>query len=172
MSTVPLPRHSVFPARHAAPPGVDAGPAHLLRLVRRIALEDRTAFADLYDALAARLLRQVQASTADPVQAAAITCATFVEVWMLARGHVDPDTDVYAWITDIVGRRAADRQPAGRTCTQDREPWPRPWWAAAPDLHDRQMVLSLCSLLTHTPSTPWRRHAAEESWRVHPPIRA
>jgi hypothetical protein len=131
----------------ATEPDEPLGPAELLRLVRRIAAEDRAAFADLYDALSARILCELE-STNDPVRAAAITSATFVEVWALARFHIGSDTDVHAWLTDIVARRSADRRTA---CTdhgsQNQPAGPTPWWAAAADSNDRELDLALRDLL-------------------------
>ena len=137
-------------------------PAHLLQLVRRIAVEDHAAFAELYDALSDRLLRELESTTTDPVRAAAITRATFVEVWALARFHIGSDTDVYAWLTDIVARRSADRLAA---CTDhacpdqgsDEQPTRRPWWAASADSNDREMDLALRALLVRPPWSPGRQ---------------
>ena len=88
------------------------GQAHLQRLVRRVADEDHNAFADLYDELSGGLLLDLEQTTEDPVHAAAISAATFVEVWALARFHATADTDVHVWVADIAARRTADRQSA------------------------------------------------------------
>jgi hypothetical protein len=49
----------------------------------------------------------VRRQVPDPFRVASIV----VEVWWLAGGHVDPDTDVMAWINKIVRRRVADSRP-------------------------------------------------------------
>jgi DNA-directed RNA polymerase specialized sigma24 family protein len=136
------------------PPGPVADRAHLLSLVGRIAVEDRGALAELYDALSARLFKHLRRSTSDPVEATAVTNATFVEVWCLARFHAAPHTDVAAWIADIAARRTADRRwVAGRGAqadtTPDRSDAPgrRLCWVAAADSHDHHTRLVLAALL-------------------------
>jgi DNA-directed RNA polymerase specialized sigma24 family protein len=82
--------------------------AHLRWLVRRIADDDRDAFAEFFDRLAGSVSSALHRQVSDPDQVAGVVAGTFVEIWWLAGGHVDADTDVLAWITEIVGRRVVD----------------------------------------------------------------
>ena len=155
MSSILQPsRNSVDTAYEVAPPGQTAGAAHLLWLVRRIAIEDHDAFADLYDALSVQLLDELRSTISDPADAETIASATFVEVWSLARFHATSDTDVYSWVRDIAARRAADRRPVVDVCSQVDAPEDRPkapgtrsWWAAVAARHERYPDLVLAALL-------------------------
>jgi DNA-directed RNA polymerase specialized sigma24 family protein len=143
-----------IPSRDISSCGSGANQAHLLWLVGRIAIEDHNAFADLYDELSPDLLQELELTTADPAHAAAISAATFVEVWALARFHATPDTDVQDWIADIVARRTADRrsEPTGDRPATTVSSSGRPWWSAAATSHDRHTQLALRSLLVRTPA--------------------
>ena len=90
------------------------GGADRLRwLVRRIAGDDREAFAEFIEHVSGPVGRRVRRQVADPHRFADIVAGTFIEVWWLAGGHVDPDTDVVMWINEIVRRRVANsRSPA------------------------------------------------------------
>jgi len=111
------------PFGRTVPPalGPCGGAEHLRWLIRRIADDDHTAFAELFDhvsgPVASRLLRQLS----DSVRAAGIVAGTFVEVRWLAGAHIEADTDVLAWINEIVRRRLADGRPPAPT----RSPGPR-----------------------------------------------
>jgi RNA polymerase sigma-70 factor (ECF subfamily) len=83
----------------------------LIALVRRVAHADKRAFTQLYNELAPDVAAELRVAAPDPADAAAITSATFVEVWWLARFHTAQDTDVSAWVTGIAGRRAGERTP-------------------------------------------------------------
>lgn len=92
-------------------PGDDS--ADLRRLVQRIAADDRNAFAELFDRVSGPLSSGLRSQVPDPVRAAGIVAGTFVEVWWLAGCHVAADTDVLAWINEIVRRRVADSRSPG-----------------------------------------------------------
>ena len=79
--------------------------------MRRVAHADKRAFTQLYNELAPDVAAELRVAAPDPADAAAITSATFVEVWWLARFHTAQDTDVSAWVTGIAGRRAGERTP-------------------------------------------------------------
>jgi hypothetical protein len=83
---------------------------HLRRLVARTADGDRAAFRCLYGGLALAIWRTATAARLGTDSAAAVTRATFVEVWHRA-GSFDPAVDgsARAWITSIGLRRAGDR---------------------------------------------------------------
>jgi DNA-directed RNA polymerase specialized sigma24 family protein len=83
---------------------------HVHDLVARIATGDRSAFRSLYAFLAMRVWRDASRLMPHPVDSQAITRSTFVEVWHLARHHVDDgglDTD--AWIAAITAHEVEER---------------------------------------------------------------
>jgi hypothetical protein len=86
-----------------------ADPAGLCALVDRIARKDRSALADLRVAMGPTALEQACKTLSNPADLSAVLCATFEEIWWLARFHTSANTDVRAWIVDIVARRVADR---------------------------------------------------------------
>jgi DNA-directed RNA polymerase specialized sigma24 family protein len=92
--------------------GDAAEPERLVRLVRRVARTDRAAFANLYDTLSPRISIQLRLMLPNQADAAAISSATFLEVWWLARFHVAHGTDVLRWAAGIAERRGAERWPA------------------------------------------------------------
>ncbi|MFF5296242.1 hypothetical protein [Paractinoplanes globisporus] len=100
------------PCRRAHESGPRGGPERLRWLVRRIAGDDRGAFAELFDRCAGPVLSGLCAQVSDPRRVAGVLAGTFVEVWWLAGCHTDPGTDVMAWIDGIVRRRVADTRPA------------------------------------------------------------
>jgi DNA-directed RNA polymerase specialized sigma24 family protein len=124
--------------RTALQPARPAHPGGLIGLVRRVARTDRSAFTSLYQALAPAVAADLRAALPDPADAAAITSATFVEVWWLARFHTASDTDVPVWITGIATRRAAERLPAAGHPS-----------SPMPAIHDRRNELALAALLDH-----------------------
>jgi RNA polymerase sigma-70 factor (ECF subfamily) len=108
----------------AAPAGVGesetAESVQLARLVSRIAAGDRSAFAELFDVTSGRLVAAMRSRLRRPDQAAEVAAETFVEVWWMARHHVDGSGDaVAAWLVDIAARRAEDRMRRERA-DQDR----------------------------------------------------
>jgi DNA-directed RNA polymerase specialized sigma24 family protein len=134
--------------------GQPAGRAHsdeLIALVRHVAAADRQDFARLYQALAPVIRADLRAALPDPAESAAITSATFVEVWWLARFHTAPGTDVSAWITGIAIRRAGERLLGGGepvAAAGDRAPpAPRRSPCAIQASHDRRNDLALTVLL-------------------------
>ena len=83
-------------------------------LVARIADGDRSAFRTLYASLAMQVWRDVSRSMPYPVDSQAVTRSTFVEVWHLARYHLDDGgTDTDAWIAAITVQKVAERLRAG-----------------------------------------------------------
>lgn len=103
-------------------------------LVVRVAAGDRPAFRTLYGLLAPRVWGEA-VRLLPPGDARAVTRATFVEVWRLARHHLDDETGVCAWVLGITARRVDDRiRLVG-------EPSPHR------DSHDCQMHCELVALL-------------------------
>ena len=87
-------------------------------LILRVANGDRRAFRLLYQRFTGPVHRCVQTSLPFPEEVPAGVCATFVEVWWLARHH--RGTEPREWILGIAGRRAAERR---RNPSTD---WPQP----------------------------------------------
>jgi hypothetical protein len=73
-------------------------------------LRSLAAFRCLYTFLVMRVWRAASRSLPHPVDSQAVTRSTFVEVWHLARHHLDDsglDTD--AWIAAITARHVDER---------------------------------------------------------------
>jgi DNA-directed RNA polymerase specialized sigma24 family protein len=88
---------------------------HLHDLVVGIAAGDRSAFRTLYANLAMQVWRDVSRSMPQPVDSQAVTRSTFIDVWHLARYHLDDDggTDTVAWIAAIAAQKVEQRLRAG-----------------------------------------------------------
>jgi DNA-directed RNA polymerase specialized sigma24 family protein len=115
------------PERH-----VTEGPApphdgkHLDGLVARIATGDRSAFQSLYALLAMRVWRDASRLMPHAADSQAVTRSTFVEVWHLARHHLDDGglhTD--AWIAAISAQKIEERLRALDTPHLVREDYDR-----------------------------------------------
>ncbi len=78
-------------------------------LLGRIARGDRTAFADLYDATASRVLGLIRRVLVDPAQSEEVAQEVFLEVWQSA-GRYEPNRgSATTWILTMAHRRAVDR---------------------------------------------------------------
>jgi DNA-directed RNA polymerase specialized sigma24 family protein len=114
---------------------MDAG-ERLNGLVDRIAARDPVAFRRLHALLVLPVWRHAVRALPHPLDARAVTRSTFVEVWHMARHHVDEDgIDSRAWIAAITARRVNDRL---RTTDTTRPPH---------DDHDRHTLRELSALL-------------------------
>jgi RNA polymerase sigma-70 factor (ECF subfamily) len=107
--------HARADASVGAWPG--SGP-DLVALLQRSARGDRTAFATLYDATAARVHGLVLRVVRDPAQAEEVTQEAFLEIWRTA-SRFDPDRgNAVSWVLTIAHRKAVDRvrsaEAAGR----------------------------------------------------------
>lgn len=79
-------------------------------LVARIAAGDLTAFRCLHEVLAMRVWRQASRSLPKPADAQVVTRSTFVQVWRLARYHVDDsELETDAWIAAITVQHVEER---------------------------------------------------------------
>lgn len=86
----------------------DAGEL-LADLMRRVALGDEAAFAQLYDQISARVFGLVKRIVADPALAEEVCQETFLDVWRQA-GRFDPTKGAaLSWIFVIAHRRSVDR---------------------------------------------------------------
>lgn len=104
------------PEGAAAPGAPDLG-----ALLRQSARGDQQAFAQLYDATAARAYGLAVRVVRDPAQAEEVTQEAFLELWRTA-SRFDPERgSAVSWVLTIVHRKAVDRvrsaEAAGRRDT-------------------------------------------------------
>ena len=97
-------------ASAGAPSGASAGAEpSLAGLLQRSARGDRAAFAELYDATAARVHGLALRVVRDPAQAEEVTQEAFLEIWRTA-SRFDPDRgSPVSWVLTIAHRKAVDR---------------------------------------------------------------
>ena len=99
--------------------------AHLEKLLSRIALQDRAALRELYDATAGRLLAIAARMLDDRAAAEDVVQDTFVTVWTRATNFPALRTSPLAWLTTIARHRAIDvmrkRRPETPLQWQDAE---------------------------------------------------
>ena len=109
----------------APTPGASSGTAatnsDLAALLKRSSRGDQAAFAQLYDALAAKVHGLALRVVRDPAQAEEVTQETFLEVWRLA-SRFDPERgSASAWVITLAHRRAVDRVRAAQAATRRDE---------------------------------------------------
>lgn len=107
------------PVEPADPSPVDgpAGP-DLVDLLRRCGRADEAAFAQLYDATAARVHGLAVRVVRDPAQAEEVTQEAFLDIWRTA-GRYDPAKgSPLAWLLTITHRKAVDRVRAAEAATR------------------------------------------------------
>ena len=133
------------------------GPDRLFALIRRVGGGDRRAFAALHDAMSVEVRTRIGTRLTDPA-AASVTTAVFIEVWMLARFHTAPGTNVNGWVLDIADRRTGERrgdrhagQSAAGTHDGPGVDAQTLWWAAMLAVDDRRADLALTALLGRSP---------------------
>lgn len=78
-------------------------------VLQRAGRGDQQAFADLYDALVARVHGVVLRVVRDPAQTEEVVQEVFVELWRLAPRYDGSRGSVAAWAATIAHRRAVDR---------------------------------------------------------------
>ena len=109
------------PATAAGPPprGARAGAVpDLGALLKRSARGDEAAFAELYDATAARAHGLVLRVVRDRAQAEEVTQEVFLEVWRQS-GRYDADRgSALAWLMTIAHRKAVDRVRSAEAATR------------------------------------------------------
>jgi RNA polymerase sigma-70 factor (ECF subfamily) len=104
--------HSV--SSGAAPEDAEPLPS----LLRRSARGDQAAFADLYDATAARLHGLVLRVIRDPAQADEVTQEAFLDIWRTA-SRFDPERgSAISWMLTIAHRKAVDRVRSAEAATR------------------------------------------------------
>ena len=90
------------------PPGAPAG-APLADLLRRSGRGDEAAFAELYDAMAARAYGLAVRVVRDPSQAEEVAQEALLEIWRTASRFDAKKGSPVSWILTIVHRKAVDR---------------------------------------------------------------
>jgi RNA polymerase sigma-70 factor (ECF subfamily) len=101
------------PSEEGAPPELD-----LAGLLKRSALGDQEAFAELYDATSRRAYGVALRVVRDPAQAEEVTQEAYLEVWRTA-ARFDPDRgSPLSWILTITHRRAVDRVRSAEAATR------------------------------------------------------
>ena len=99
--------HRPVGAPHAGAPA-GAGP-ELAVLLQRSARGDRAAFADLYDATAARVHGLALRVVRNPAQAEEVTQEAFLEIWRTASRYDPERGSALSWLMTITHRKAVDR---------------------------------------------------------------
>lgn len=143
-------RSPLRPVGRPREPGPRGGPERLRWLIRRIADDDRDAFVELFARCSGLVSRRLRRQVLDRYRVSVVLAGTFVEVWWLARCHVDPDTNVMAWIDEIVQRRVADSQPAAPSAADPASPGPDLLGA----VWRQRVELELAGLLSRRHSPP------------------
>jgi RNA polymerase sigma-70 factor (ECF subfamily) len=83
--------------------------ARLHALLLRVGQADQDAFAELYDAVSARVYGMVLKVLRDPGYSEEATQETFLQIWRTAAGY-DPDRgSPLSWMMTLAHRRAVDR---------------------------------------------------------------
>jgi RNA polymerase sigma-70 factor (ECF subfamily) len=82
---------------------------HLAELLQRSARGDRAAFAELYDATAARVHGLAVRVVRDPAQAEEVTQEAFLEIWRTASRYDAARGSAVSWLLTIAHRKAVDR---------------------------------------------------------------
>lgn len=86
----------------------EMGPS-LDELIRRVSSGDQSAFSDLYDATASRLLGLVKRILVDHAQSEEVAQEVFLEIWQTATRFDRSKGAALSWMLTIAHRRAIDR---------------------------------------------------------------
>lgn len=98
---------------------VGAGDAHdLAGLLRRAARGDADAFAEIYDATAARVHGLVLRVVRDRAQAEEVTQEVFLEIWRQSARYDTTRGSALAWLMTIAHRKAVDRVRSAEAATK------------------------------------------------------
>jgi RNA polymerase sigma-70 factor (ECF subfamily) len=103
----PTPRH--LPSGGGEPEPSPAPGSDLGGLLRRSARGDEAAFAELYDASAARTYGLALRVVRDPAQAQEVTQEAYLEIWRTASRFDPGKGSAISWLLTIVHRKAVDR---------------------------------------------------------------
>jgi RNA polymerase sigma-70 factor (ECF subfamily) len=100
-------------------PAPDQAPVlDLGALLRLLARGDEQAFAELYDATAARVHGLVLRVIRDPSQAEEVTQEVFLQVWRTAARFDEDKGSPLAWLMTLAHRRAVDRVRAAEAVSR------------------------------------------------------
>lgn len=106
-----------MPVLSAARAGLRMDDARLVELLARSAVGQSDAFAELYDATAARVYGVIVEVVQSTGAASDIGQDVFADVWRHGRGYRPDRGPVLAWILTIAHRRAVDRVRAAVSTT-------------------------------------------------------
>jgi len=120
------------PSGDPSPEGTEGD--RLTALLRRSARGDQAAFAELYDATAARLHGLVLRVVRDPAQADEVTQEAYLEVWRTAARFDAARGSALAWLMTIGHRRAVDRVRSAQAATRRDTDYLRDEREAGPDV--------------------------------------
>jgi RNA polymerase sigma-70 factor, ECF subfamily len=81
----------------------------------RIALGDKRAFAELYDATASRIFGLVRRLLVDPAQSEEVTQEIYLEIWQTAGRYKPERGSAMSWMLTMAHRRAVDRVRASQS---------------------------------------------------------
>lgn len=124
-------------------PGGTASSPDLGDLLRQAARGDEAAFAQLYDATAARVHGLVLRVVRDPAQAEEVTQEAYLEIWRTA-SRFDPDRgSPHSWLMTIGHRKAVDRVRSAEAATRRDQTYHR---EIVPMAHDDTAERATASL--------------------------
>ncbi len=86
----------------------------------RVGQGDRQAFAEFYDATAARVFGLIRRLLVDPAQAEEVTQEVYLEVWQTAARYQPERGSAMSWMLTMAHRRAVDRVRASQA-SRDRD---------------------------------------------------
>lgn len=101
-----------------AAPGARPEAADLAALLKLSARGDETAFAQLYDATAARAFGLAVRVVRDPAQAEEVAQEAFLEIWRTASRFDAAKGSAVSWILTLVHRKAVDRVRSAEASTR------------------------------------------------------
>ena len=99
--------------------GLDQGGApDLAELLRRCGRGDEQAFAQLYDAMAARVFGLAKRVVRDPAQAEEVTQEAFLDIWRSSGRFDESQGHAVSWMLTVVHRKAVDRVRSAEASTR------------------------------------------------------
>jgi len=101
-----VPHLTPVPSGESVPEDIGASMAALLR---RCALGDEAAFAQVYDLTARRVHGLVLRVVRDPAQAEEVTQEVYLQAWRTATRYDESKGSALAWLMTLAHRRAVDR---------------------------------------------------------------